>query len=81
MLLLIHRYVIWENLQHFLDQTEKDSRHLLYVGRKFTHALKRGFNSGGAGYLIKKEAVGSILEERRKNSTKCPVHSHAQKRS
>ncbi|CAL1537637.1 unnamed protein product [Lymnaea stagnalis] len=48
-------YVIMENLRYFLSG--EDPNKPLYFGQRFRPFLKQGYASGGAGYVISKEAL------------------------
>ena len=52
-------YVVWENLMKFL--WGYDPRRPLYLGHKFVFNLRKGFNSGGAGYLLSGQVVPALL--------------------
>ena len=49
-------FVILENLRYFLS--DKDSNSPVYYGHHFKTILKQGFTSGGAGYVLSREALG-----------------------
>ena len=48
-------YVIVENLRYFLS--EQNSSNPEYSGHLFKPIVKQGYNSGGAGYVLSKEAL------------------------
>ncbi|XP_070209453.1 glycoprotein-N-acetylgalactosamine 3-beta-galactosyltransferase 1-B-like isoform X1 [Littorina saxatilis] len=48
-------YVIMENLRHFLSQ--KNTSEPVYFGYRFKPFVKQGYNSGGAGYVLSREAL------------------------
>ncbi|WAQ94673.1 C1GLT-like protein [Mya arenaria] len=48
-------YTILENLRYFLSDQNKDSP--IYFGHHFKVSVKQGYLSGGAGYIISKEAL------------------------
>ncbi|XP_052796601.1 glycoprotein-N-acetylgalactosamine 3-beta-galactosyltransferase 1-like isoform X2 [Mya arenaria] len=48
-------YTILENLRYFLSGQNKDSP--IYFGHHFKTIVKQGYFSGGAGYVISKEAL------------------------
>ncbi|OWF54304.1 Glycoprotein-N-acetylgalactosamine 3-beta-galactosyltransferase 1 [Mizuhopecten yessoensis] len=53
-------YVIVENLRHFLR--DKDQNKAIYFGRRFKPFVKQGFMSGGAGYVLSRQAVRSLVQ-------------------
>lgn len=63
-------YVIMENLQRIL--LKFNSTPLLYLGRKIGNLLPRGYNSGGAGYVISRGAVDLMLRNRTSFPKECP---------
>ncbi|XP_069125757.1 glycoprotein-N-acetylgalactosamine 3-beta-galactosyltransferase 1-like [Argopecten irradians] len=48
-------YVILENLRHFLETKSSDEP--VYFGHHFKTLVKQGYYSGGAGYVLSKEAL------------------------
>ncbi|OQR71569.1 glycoprotein-N-acetylgalactosamine 3-beta-galactosyltransferase 1-like, partial [Tropilaelaps mercedesae] len=63
-------YVIVENLRYFLST--HDASEPVYFGHKFRPYVKQGYMSGGAGYVMSKEAVRRFIELGiRSNRTKC----------
>ncbi|GAB1605906.1 glycoprotein-N-acetylgalactosamine 3-beta-galactosyltransferase 1-like [Argonauta hians] len=48
-------YVIVENLRYFLSA--KDPKQPIYFGHHFKTIVKGGYHSGGAGYVLSKEAL------------------------
>ena len=48
-------YVIVENLRHFLQ--DKNTSSPVYYGQIFQRYAKGGYNSGGAGYVLGREAL------------------------
>ncbi|KAJ3609170.1 hypothetical protein NHX12_023694 [Muraenolepis orangiensis] len=48
-------YVVVENLRHTLSRF--DTEKPLYLGHRFQPFVKQGYMSGGAGYVLSKEAV------------------------
>lgn len=62
-------YVITENLQRILLRFRSISH--LYLGRLFTDILPKGYNSGGAGYVISKLAVKLLVENRTLHPSEC----------
>lgn len=57
----ICRYVVVENLRYVLAQHNSSER--LYMGCHFRPYAKNGYMSGGAGYVLSKEAVKAFVEE------------------
>ncbi|KAM3935261.1 glycoprotein-N-acetylgalactosamine 3-beta-galactosyltransferase 1-like [Leptodactylus fuscus] len=53
-------YVILENLRWMLSNYTSDQP--LYFGRRFKTFVKQGFMSGGAGYVLSKEAVRRFVK-------------------
>ncbi|XP_060069293.1 glycoprotein-N-acetylgalactosamine 3-beta-galactosyltransferase 1-B-like [Ylistrum balloti] len=54
-------YVILENLRYFLtSQSPKDP---VYFGHHFGRYLKQGYLSGGAGYVLSKEALRRLIQK------------------
>ncbi|CAC5416715.1 C1GALT1 [Mytilus coruscus] len=52
-------YVILENLRHFL--TFFKSNKPVYLGQNYKLYTKQGYNSGGAGYILSKEALNKLM--------------------
>ncbi|ELU13999.1 hypothetical protein CAPTEDRAFT_219932 [Capitella teleta] len=53
-------YVIWENLiEELMKYNSSTAR---YVGKTLPTHLPRGYNSGGAGYLLSKKALTYLLD-------------------
>lgn len=48
-------YVIMENLRYFLS--EQDHRSAVFFGQKFVPFVAKGYPSGGAGYVMSREAL------------------------
>ncbi|XP_022096877.1 glycoprotein-N-acetylgalactosamine 3-beta-galactosyltransferase 1-like isoform X2 [Acanthaster planci] len=53
-------YVIVENLRYFLR--DKNSSAPLYYGHNFKMFTKQGYMSGGAGYVLSREALGRFAK-------------------
>ena len=53
-------YMIVENLRYMLK--DHNSSDPVYFGRKFKPYIKQGYMSGGAGYVLSKEAVKRFVE-------------------
>lgn len=62
-------YVIVENLRYMLS--EHNASEPLYFGCRFRPYVKQGYMSGGAGYVLSKEAVKRLVEEGLPNPKKC----------
>ncbi|XP_051153513.1 glycoprotein-N-acetylgalactosamine 3-beta-galactosyltransferase 1 isoform X2 [Leptopilina boulardi] len=62
-------YVIVENLRYMLSSYSSASP--LYFGCRFKPYVKQGYMSGGAGYVLSKEAVRKFVVEGLPNKTKC----------
>uniref|UniRef100_A0A1B6MEE4 N-acetylgalactosaminide beta-1,3-galactosyltransferase n=1 Tax=Graphocephala atropunctata TaxID=36148 RepID=A0A1B6MEE4_9HEMI len=56
-----HTFVVVENLRHLLSKY--NSSDALYLGCRFKKYVKQGFMSGGAGYVLSKEAVVRMVRE------------------
>ncbi|XP_038045095.1 glycoprotein-N-acetylgalactosamine 3-beta-galactosyltransferase 1-like [Patiria miniata] len=56
-------YVIVDNLRHFLR--DKDSCAPVYYGHHFQWYIEQGYMSGGAGYLMSKEALVRLVGQLR----------------
>ncbi|KAK7110596.1 hypothetical protein V1264_014440 [Littorina saxatilis] len=48
-------YVIMENLRHFLSQ--QNTSEPVFFGYRFRHWVTQGYYSGGAGYVLSREAL------------------------
>ncbi|ODM86823.1 Glycoprotein-N-acetylgalactosamine 3-beta-galactosyltransferase 1 [Orchesella cincta] len=62
-------YVILENLRYFLNQ--HDTNLPLYFGCKFRLYIEQGYMSGGAGYVLSKEAVRRLARETSQEGNIC----------
>ena len=63
-------YVIMENLRYFLSQ--QDPTQPVFFGHRFKPFLKQGYPSGGAGYVMSKEALRRYGERGFGNYSVCP---------
>ena len=55
-------FVIWENLFQFLTRYDATRPHYIVAPSPPSTQFPRGYNSGGAGYLISKPAVSALVE-------------------
>ncbi|KZC04610.1 Glycoprotein-N-acetylgalactosamine 3-beta-galactosyltransferase 1 [Dufourea novaeangliae] len=62
-------YVVVENLRYMLSSYNPSSP--LYFGCRFKPFVKQGYMSGGAGYVLSKEALRKFVVEGLPNKTKC----------
>lgn len=62
-------FLIVENLRLFLK--DKNCEEPLYYGRRFKPFLKQGYMSGGAGYVLSKEALRRFVQTALKNPNHC----------
>ncbi|XP_018006940.2 glycoprotein-N-acetylgalactosamine 3-beta-galactosyltransferase 1-like, partial [Hyalella azteca] len=62
-------YVVVENLRYLLGAY--NSSVPLWFGRRFRELVTNGYMSGGAGYVLSKEAVRRLVEEGLPNPRKC----------
>lgn len=58
-----------ENLRYMLYPYSPSDP--LYFGCKFKQFVKQGYMSGGAGYVLSREAVKRFVEEAIPNKSKC----------
>ncbi|XP_029836768.3 glycoprotein-N-acetylgalactosamine 3-beta-galactosyltransferase 1 [Ixodes scapularis] len=62
-------YVILENLRYFL--LDKNSSEPVYYGCRFKPFVKQGYMSGGAGYVLSREALRRLIEVGLRDPKKC----------
>lgn len=62
-------YVVVENLRFMLYPYSSDDP--IYFGCKFKPFVKQGYMSGGAGYVLSKEAVRRFVEDGIPNKDNC----------
>ncbi len=62
-------FVVVENLRHLLH--DRSSTDPVYYGRRFKPYVSQGYMSGGAGYVLSKEAVRKFVETGLKDPSKC----------
>ncbi|XP_077513218.1 glycoprotein-N-acetylgalactosamine 3-beta-galactosyltransferase 1-like isoform X4 [Amblyomma americanum] len=55
-------YVVVENLRYFLR--DKNASEAVYYGCRFKPYVKQGYMSGGAGYVLSREALGRLARRR-----------------
>ncbi|PAA45971.1 hypothetical protein BOX15_Mlig007521g2 [Macrostomum lignano] len=67
-------YAVVENLRYMLRNSDPDSG--LYAGRRFKPFVRQGYMSGGAGYVLSREAVKLFIERGlQSKSSKCSPQS------
>lgn len=62
-------YAIVENLRYMLSAYNTSNP--MYFGCRFKPYVKQGYMSGGAGYVLSREALKRFVEEALPNKTKC----------
>ncbi|XP_033639890.1 glycoprotein-N-acetylgalactosamine 3-beta-galactosyltransferase 1-like [Asterias rubens] len=67
-------YVIVDNLRYFLS--DKNSSEGVYFGHRFRSFSKEGYMSGGAGYVMSKEAL-RLFGTKGKSDNACSLNSKA----
>ncbi|CAG0922497.1 unnamed protein product, partial [Notodromas monacha] len=67
-------YVVVENLRHAVKDV--DPKTPIWFGCNFKHFSKQGFMSGGAGYVLSKEALRKFVVEAMPNSSLCRADGH-----
>ena len=55
------RYVIWENLESLLLRWNPADP--VYIGRRLLKRIPHGYAAGGAGYVLTKPAVRTIVND------------------
>ncbi|TMW51191.1 hypothetical protein DOY81_003727 [Sarcophaga bullata] len=65
-------YVVMENLRYLLYQYPAEVP--LYFGAKFKPFVKQGYMSGGAGYVLSKEALKKFAVEAYNDTEICPTN-------
>uniref|UniRef100_A0A914V1D1 N-acetylgalactosaminide beta-1,3-galactosyltransferase n=1 Tax=Plectus sambesii TaxID=2011161 RepID=A0A914V1D1_9BILA len=63
-------YIVVENLRQFLAPFNGSDHH--YFGYKWSHELRHGHASGGAGYVLSRSTL-KLLVESLSNTTICPA--------
>ena len=66
----MNRYILWENLLYVLNEYRGQSQ--VYIGRHMHGPVKQIFASGGAGYVITKQAARKIIDEGSRFPHHCP---------
>ncbi|KAK6187773.1 hypothetical protein SNE40_005725 [Patella caerulea] len=64
-------YIIVENLRYMLHSFNPDNP--LFIGRKFKMIVPNGYMSGGAGYVLSRQALELVVTKGLPNNTLCPV--------
>lgn len=64
-------YIVVENLRFMLYPYS--THYPLYFGFKFKEYVEQGYMSGGAGYVLSKEALRRFVEEALPDHNKCNV--------
>ncbi|XP_060521451.1 glycoprotein-N-acetylgalactosamine 3-beta-galactosyltransferase 1-like isoform X2 [Cylas formicarius] len=62
-------YAVMENMRHMLYF--QNSTEAIYFGCKFKPLVRQGYMSGGAGYVLSKEALRRFVKEALPDRTKC----------
>jgi glycoprotein-N-acetylgalactosamine 3-beta-galactosyltransferase len=68
-MMLPHRYAIVENLRYMLSAYNASDP--LYFGCRFKPYVKQGYMSGGAGYVLSREALKRFVEGGIPDKSKC----------
>ena len=67
--ILFLRYAIVENLRYMLSAYNTSDP--MYFGCRFKPYVKQGYMSGGAGYVLSREALKRFVEQALPDKTKC----------
>jgi glycoprotein-N-acetylgalactosamine 3-beta-galactosyltransferase len=67
--MLFPRYAIVENLRYMLSAYNTSDP--VYFGCRFKPYVKQGYMSGGAGYVLSREALKRFIEQALPSKTKC----------
>ena len=67
--MLFLRYAIVENLRYMLSAYNTSDP--MYFGCRFKPYVKQGYMSGGAGYVLSREALKRFVEQALPDKTKC----------